>query len=200
MRWPRGWISPAKSSGMKRKMNYVKDAQQILIALGLPRAQHNERSSLCLLALLNLTPGKRWAKAENPLIGITPTMDWVREHYQKDYAPNTRETIRRQSMHQFVDAGIALYNPDKPGRPVNSPNAVYQIAPDVLTLLRTYGTSMWKNSLTAYLSEHETLVMHYAKERKQNCIPVQIAPRKKITLSPLCFIIGMLKLPFLKKR
>jgi len=47
---------------------------------------------------------------------------------------NTRETVRRQTMHQFVDAGIALYNPDKPDRPVNSPAAVYQIEPAALTL------------------------------------------------------------------
>jgi BsuBI/PstI restriction endonuclease domain/BsuBI/PstI restriction endonuclease HTH domain len=30
-------------------------------------------------------------------------------------------------MHQFCDAGIAIYNPDKLDRPVNSPKAVYQI-------------------------------------------------------------------------
>ena len=79
-------------------------------SLGLPRAQQNERSALCLLALLNLTPRKKWKMAETPLIGITPIMDWAREHYQKEYAPNTRETVRRQTMHQFVDAGIALYS------------------------------------------------------------------------------------------
>jgi adenine-specific DNA-methyltransferase len=71
----------------------IKDALQILASLGLPRAQQNERSALCLLALLNITPGKRWAQAENPLLGITPIMDWARENYQKDYAPNTRETV-----------------------------------------------------------------------------------------------------------
>lgn len=41
-------------------------------------------------------------------------------------------------MHQFVDAGIALYNPDDPKRPVNSPKAVYQIEPKILELLITY--------------------------------------------------------------
>ena len=93
---------------------YIDEAHKILISLGLPRAQHNERSSLCLLALLNLVPGKPWAQAENPLVGITPIMDWSREYYDKDYAPNSRETFRRQTMHQFVDAGIALYNPLPP--------------------------------------------------------------------------------------
>lgn len=42
-------------------------------------------------------------------------------------------------MHQFVAAGIAFYNPDKPERPVNSPKAVYQITPEALALMRIYG-------------------------------------------------------------
>lgn len=169
---------------MNNQNDYIEAAQQIIVSLGLPRAQQNERSALCLLALLDLTPGKAWADAGNPLVGITPIMDWAREHYGKEYAPNTRETIRRQSMHQFCDAGLALYNPDKPDRPVNSPKAVYQIEPSALALLRTFGTPEWHDSLTAYLSERETLVARYAKEREQNRIPVEIAPGQKITLSP----------------
>ncbi len=164
--------------------NHIDEAYQILISLGLPRAQHNERSALCLLALLNLTPSKTWGQAENPLMGITPIMDWSREHYDKKYAPNTRETFRRQTMHQFVDAGIALYNPDKPSRPVNSPKAVYQIASTVLPLLRSFGSPEWHDNLTTYLSLNQTLAAQYAMEREQNRIPIQIAPGKEITLSP----------------
>jgi len=163
---------------------HITEANQILISLGLPRALQNERSALCLLALLDLTPRKKWARAENPLIGITPIMDWAREKYRKDYAPNTRETFRRQTIHQFVAAGIALYNPDLPGRPVNSPKAVYQIEPATLELLRSFGTKAWHDKLTDYLSGRETLAAKYAKERVQSRIPVQIAKGKKITLSP----------------
>jgi hypothetical protein len=169
---------------MTTNNNHIDEAHQILISLGLPRAQHNERSALCLLALLNLVSSKTWAQAENPLVGITPIMDWSREHYDKDYAPNSRETFRRQTIHQFVDAGIALYNPDKPDRPVNSPKAVYQIAPDVLTLLRSFGTPEWHDNLTTYLSLSQTLAAKYAMEREQNRIPMLIAPGKEITLSP----------------
>jgi hypothetical protein len=162
----------------------IESARQIIITLGLPRKQHNERSALCLLALLNMTPNTPWHEAENPLLGITPIMDWVREHYHKDYAPNTRETFRRQTMHQFCDAGIALYNPDRPDRPVNSPKAVYQIEPNALALLRTFGTPAWPDKLAAYLSETETLLARYTQERMQNRIPVNIAPGKSINLSP----------------
>jgi type II restriction enzyme len=169
---------------MNDKNAYIQAARKILISLGLPRAQQNERSALCLLALLNLTPNRSWSEAEDPLLGITPIMDWVRQHYQKDYAPNTRETVRRQTMHQFVAAGIALYNPDKPDRPVNSPKAVYQIDPATLTLLRSFGTPKWHDNLTDYLTRHEALAARYAQAREQNRVPVQIAPGKKITLSP----------------
>lgn len=163
---------------------YIEEAIKILKSLGMPKAQQNERSALCLLALLNLTPDKKWKEAENPFIGITPIMDWARDHYHKDYAPNTRETIRRQSMHQFVAAGIAVYNPDKPDRPVNSPKAVYQVEPNVFKLLCTYGTKKWKSNLGKYLSKQKTLTEQYANERKQNLIPVKISPKNKITLSP----------------
>lgn len=169
---------------MTDKNDYIEAAHQIIISLGLPRAQQNERSALSLLALLNLVPGKAWADAENPLVGITPIMDWAREHYDKEYAPNSRETFRRFTMHQFCDAGIALYNPDKPDRPVNSPKAVYQIEPAALALLRTFGTPAWHDALTDYLADRETLVARYAKAREQNRIPVEIAPGKEITLSP----------------
>ena len=89
------------------KKALLESARQILVSLDLPKAQQNERSALSLLALLNLRPKRNWSQAENPLIGITPIMDWIRDNYNKDYAPNTRETIRRQTIHQFVDAGTA---------------------------------------------------------------------------------------------
>lgn len=164
--------------------SHIEAALAILAALGLPRAQQNERSALCLLALLGLTPELAWATASNPLMGITPMMDFSRAHYGKHYAPNTRETFRRQTMHQFVAAGIALYNPDNPARPVNSPKAVYQIEPETLVLLRTFASRAWKRKLDSYLSSHEGLAARYAKPREAACIPVRITEGKQIRLSP----------------
>ena len=118
---------------MSRK-SHITEAIEILTLLGLPSAQQNEQSAFCLLALLNLSKDGSWRDVGNPLMGITPIMDWVRAHYGKSWKPNTRETIRKKSIHQFVDAGVAVYNPDDPSRAVNSPNAVYQIEPTVLLL------------------------------------------------------------------
>jgi hypothetical protein len=167
-----------------KKSSRIQEALTVLKNLGMPRAQLNERSALCLLAILNLSPRRKWPDAANPLMGITPIMDWARENYDKKYAPNTRETIRRQTMHQFVQAGIALYNPDRPERSVNSPHAVYQIEPACLTVLRSVGTSKYKRRLAAYLAEHETLAEKYAKARKMKMVPIVVAAGQKIKLSP----------------
>ncbi|WP_207892468.1 hypothetical protein [Paenibacillus pinisoli] len=55
---------------------------------------------------------KTWSEVKNQLIGITPMMEFCRMNYVKDYAPNTRVTFRRQTMQQFIEAGISLFNPD----------------------------------------------------------------------------------------
>ncbi|MDR1685188.1 MAG: restriction endonuclease [Desulfovibrio sp.] len=162
----------------------IEEALEILKSLGLPRAQQNERSALCLLALCNMTPDKKWSQAENPYIGITPIMDWAKEHYGTNYAPNTRETFRRQSMHQFMAAGISLYNPDDPSRAVNSPKAVYQIAPEALALVCLYGGKRWQKALKDFLRQQESLAKRYARERDMAKIPVSLPHGKQIELSP----------------
>jgi hypothetical protein len=160
------------------------DALQILSELGMPRAQQNERSALCLLALLNLTSDKKWAEAEDPLIGITPMMTFAKTHYDKHYAPNTRETFRRFTMHQMVEAGMVRCNPDQPIRPTNSPKTVYQIAPDALTLIRCFGTAKWEAALKRYLAKNKSLAARYAKHRDMQKLPVTLASGETIRLSP----------------
>lgn len=171
-------VDPVKA---KKK---IEEALIILKALGLPREQQNERSALTLLSLLGLKPDAPWSDAIEPLMGITPMMNFFKSHYGKEYAPNTRETVRRQTVHQFLDAGIVLINPDDSSRPTNSPNAVYRIEATILKVIRAYGTLPWENKLKKYLASQETLKSKYAKERQAKRIPVQIAPGKTITLSP----------------
>src|SRR3972149_9954025 len=100
------------------------------------------------------------------------------------YAPNSRETFRRFTMHQFIQAGLVLYNPDKLDRSTNSPKAVYQIESTTLELIRTFGSSMWTDNLVLYLSNSQTLSENYARARKQIKIPVQIKDNPTVYLSP----------------
>jgi len=175
---------------MPKEINTTKAEQKIqetlviLRDLELPKAQQNERSALTLISLLDVKPEDAWRNARAPLMGITPMMDFFAEHYGKKYAPNTRETVRRQTVHQFVQAGIVLLNPDDPGRPTNSPSCVYQIEPKALSLIREFGNPAWTELLQRYLRTVKTLRKIYARERDQARIPVKVAEGQKIYLSP----------------
>ena len=131
-------------------MATVAEAIDALEQLDFPRAQRNERSGLVLLALLDLTPAKEWSEAVAPLRGVTESMGYIATHYGKEYAPNTRETIRRQTLHQFLAAGLVKKNPDEPERPVNSPHTNYQVTRLALSLLRSYGSEDWETQLDTY--------------------------------------------------
>jgi len=173
-----------KNTNGEKAERKIGEALALLNDLGLPRQQQNERSALTLLSLLGLKPDTAWEDASDPLMGITPMMDFFSEHYSKRYAPNTRETVRRQTVHQFLQAALIVANPDKPSKPTNSPKAVYQIEPSVLKLLRDFGKPGWKRYLQKYLRTLKTLKKLYARERDMRRLPVQLANGQEIRLSP----------------
>jgi adenine-specific DNA-methyltransferase len=146
-----------ESGEIQMTVRKVEEALAVLQELGLPKAQQNERSALTLLAFLDMKASTPWAQASTPLMGITPIMEFIFGRYQKKYAPNTRETIRRQTVHQFLEAGLIVANPDEPRRPVNSPKAVYQIEAKALVVLRAYGSKEWPKQLAIYRED-----THYA--------------------------------------
>jgi adenine-specific DNA-methyltransferase len=165
-------------------MKRIEEAIGILRDLGLPRAQVNERSALTLLALLDMGPETLWSQASPALRGISEMMSFFKEHYGKEYAPNTRETVRRFTVHQFIQAGFVIQNPDDPHRPTNSPNNCYQISQSLLNVLRAYGTADWDRKLREYLASLPTLADKYAKRRKMMKVPLRLAQGKSINLSP----------------
>jgi hypothetical protein len=163
----------------------ISEAMGILSGLDFPKQQINERSALVLLSVLDLKPEQPWSEATNPLIGITPMMMFFQSYYKKKYQPNTRETVRRQTVHQFVQAALIVLNPDEPQRPINSPKTVYQIDPSALKMLRSFGTSKWKKQITLYCKQRPSLRDKYAAERTKKFLTVlNKATNNKFYLSP----------------
>jgi hypothetical protein len=111
-------------------------------------------------------------------------MDFAARYYGKTWKPNTRETVRRFTLHQFQDAGLVVANPDKPDRPVNSPAYCYQISDVACDLMRSYGSPAWKGQLNKYLASIGTRSAKYASERTMARIPLRLQEGLEITLSP----------------
>ncbi|MCO5290480.1 MAG: hypothetical protein M9959_01950 [Chitinophagaceae bacterium] len=165
-------------------MSKIEEAQEILQALGLPLAQYNEMAALTFLAVCNIKENDKWSKATRQSLGVTKgIMTFVNENYDKSYAPNTRETFRRQVLHQFVQARVVDYNPDDPTLPVNSPRAHYALTSEVLEVVKTYKTRNWKKALKNFIDTVGKLSEVYLKERELNQIPVTLQNGKTIKLS-----------------
>ena len=177
---------PAMSKGdddpveVKRR---VQAAEGILEALEAPKGQRNERSGLTLLGLLDLVPTAPWSSASAPLRGVTELMDWMAANYGKKYAPNTRETIRRFTLHQFIEMGLVLFNPDDPKRPPNSPKNVYQIEPSALELIHCFETDRWDANLTTYLESMAGKNRMRQRARQMERIPVTLPDGQTLELT-----------------
>lgn len=176
-----------KLSIMPEAINAIQASQKIEAALAIlksitaPKEQQNERSALTLLALADLRPSIPWKKATAPTRGITAMMDWFRDYYGKQYAPNTRETVRRQTMHQFVQMGLVVENPDQPDRPINSPKWCYQLHPSALSLLQSYESEEWEKNCLEYRAAVTNALQQ--KGRNLSMIPVLLPSGQKIQLS-----------------
>lgn len=162
----------------------IAEAQQILKLLRFDDERSNERSAPVLLALLDLGPESEWHEAERPTLRTVQIMQLIRAVYGKDYKPNTRETIRRFTLHQFVEAGLVVQNPDEPNRPTNSPKWCYQIEPAAYGLITAFKQDDFQERLEEYLADRPGLQFMYAREREMNRIPVQLPGGKEINLSP----------------
>lgn len=154
-------------------MGKIEQAQEILEALGLPSAQQNEVSALTLLTLAQLSEDTPWKNANSVSLRVHDILVEIKRRYGREYAENSRETIRRKVLHQFEQAGIVIRNIDDPERPTNSGLNNYLLSDLVLDVVRSYGTPKWKVKSKSFTDHQGKLVDVYQKAREQTKIPLR---------------------------
>ncbi|PFZ28024.1 BsuBI/PstI family type II restriction endonuclease [Bacillus wiedmannii] len=165
------------------EMNKEEQAKSILLQLGLPKKQQNKRSALSLLALVDIKEDDEWSAAQKRLLRIVDIMDFMAKNYDQVYAPNSREAIRRQTVHQFEQANLIERNPDDPSRPTHSGNTVYAVTDEFLSVVKTYGTNQWLEKVTEFKQQFSTLSQKYEQKRNKTRIPVKIGEEEAVSLS-----------------
>ena len=108
----------------------------------------------------------------------------MRDTYDRDYAENTREVVRRQVIHQLEQARVVDRNPDEPDLPTNNPRTHYGLTDEALSVLRLYGTSGWESELSAFRASHGVLLEIYQRRRRMREIPIRNLTGEEIRLSP----------------
>src|SRR5699024_12506941 len=107
-------------------MAKLEEAQDLLVKLGFDKKRTNEISGRTLLSLAQLNSDSAWSEAQNPRLGVRAMMDWLRTVLDYPIADNSRETVRRFVLQQFVEAGFCLHNVDETNRPIISYKSDYR--------------------------------------------------------------------------
>jgi type II restriction enzyme len=164
-------------------MSKIEEAKQILEAIGLPKRQQNDRSALTLLALCSLKEKDKWSKAKAVSMSVVGNkenaryegvMRFIAEHYNKQYAENSRETFRRQTLHQFVQAGIVNHNPENPDLPTNSKDNHYRLSQEAMKVIKSFNTRNWNKEIKYFKENVGLLRDKYHKERELHKIPLKL--------------------------
>ena len=111
-------------------------------------------------------------------------MEFIRNEYGMDYKPNSRETIRRQTLHQFEQARIIDRNRDEPARPTNSKDNNYSLNQPILDIFEEYPDGRWLAKVQVYKNAVPELTAQYERALEKNKIPISLPNGDTIKLSP----------------
>lgn len=171
------------SSNVIRDAVTIEGAQCFLKSLDMDDERSNQRSAMVFLALAGLGLGDGWSNATNGMYGTRAIMDWIEEEFGVAYKPNTRETIRRFTLHQFVQVGLVEENADDPSRPINSPKWNYRLSKQAVELLKQFGMSDFSVHLEKYKTSVGTWLERVNEERELAKVPVTLPDGTAIRLS-----------------
>ena len=160
------------------------EAGEILKKIGFPDKFNSEQSRLVLLALAKIGTNGEFANASNDLRRIHDLIEWIREELGKGYAENTRESIRKNSIHYFVIESIVHKNPDEPDRPTNSGNTCYQLTEAMMIVIRNYGKPTFSKIAENFKSSKSVMVAKAKQQRNLLKVPVKLIDGTELKLSP----------------
>lgn len=167
-----------------KKTEKINFARGVLSALGLPETQQNERSCLTLLALAGLKVDSEYEDASAELVSTRDIMDFIRDEYDVEYAANTRESIRRQTLHQMEQAGLLERNRDDPTRATNSPRNNYSLNEPIVQIIKVGPKGDWQTLIDYFHTVVPKLTEQYEKKIIKHKIPISLPDGKTLKLSP----------------
>lgn len=153
------------------------EMKEILSAIQLPTKLTNNRTVLTVLAIAGLREKDSWTKVIEEYKRTNDIIQFINQYYpnkggtaKTPYAPNTRETIRDDSIAPLCDLAILEQN----GAKSQSGNHGYRLTKETANLFRSYGTDEWNDELEFFLSTHKTYSQLYQQARNvDKGLPVQ---------------------------
>lgn len=148
-------------------MTNLKKMQALLAKMEVPAKQRNALCAYTLLAMGGINKETEWKDATNEWIRIHDIIKFLKKHYRKAYAENSRETFRKQAIHHFRTAAFIEDN----GKATNSPDYRYRLTDEFLAVIRREGAA---ECVAAFLAVHKSLIATYASKKKLTQIPITV--------------------------
>lgn len=149
-------------------MDKIERVKKLLEELGLPKRQQSEMCALVILSLANLGKRTPWPEATNEWLGIHGILEFIHDKYKKKYAENTRETIRKDGLHHFVNAALV----ERYAPATNSPKYSYRLTNEFLEVVRNINVS--RKAFNTFKRNHQSLIEIYASKKEMEKMPVKI--------------------------
>jgi type II restriction enzyme len=163
-------------------MPKVDEANEILIALGLPRP--NVKAAYTLLALADMHERKGWRSAGGKTKRIHDIIKYIRDVFRVTYAENTREDFRKGVLKPFEQARIVDRNPSDPSLATNSPLTHYALSDAALRVLRSHGSGKFDAEVAAFTRAYGSLSDVYAARKERLLVPVTLPSGEQLLLTP----------------
>lgn len=172
----------------------INEVRQILTAIdfpfeNLPKAWA-ARTPKVVLALArigakdSLGSAQFWGKPGATIIGSRKLIAFLNEHWNEDISSGSYDEVRRRCVRYLVEAGIALKDPDEPGRAPNSPATGYALSSDFGHLLRHWDSERREDAVMAFRQGHASLRERLRQERARRTIAVTLPDGSALELSP----------------
>ena len=172
------------SRTVQKKIAVVQD---ILRKLRFPDRFNTDQTAHCVLAMADASPRERLVLGHTTLregARIHDMIEFARAELGRNYAENTRESIRKSSCKQLVDHGLAVANPDDPARSTNSGNWHYVLADDFLAILDCADDSKRQKLIARWVAGHPARMRDALKLEAVHQQKAKLPEGVEVTLSP----------------
>ncbi len=100
-----------------------------------------------------------------PLMGITPIMEYTREHYGRDHAPNIRETLSKADDASVRGSRHRLVQPRRSRASRQQPYDLRSGRRGGLAGHAAFGTPRWEDAVENWLKVRTPLAAKWARNR-----------------------------------
>jgi len=146
--------------------------ENILKQLGFDDRFNTEQTAICVISLFGNYP---------KLLRIHDIIVYAKKKLNKEYAENTRESIRKSSLKRLVNHGLVIFNKDDPARPTNSGLTNYSLMEEFYKILKSKGTSRKKLIIYWKKLHHK---MKIELEDTRHKVRILLPTNKRLSLSP----------------